>query len=43
MSTVAPPGFDLTDPDILGDRLPLDELTSPGGWAVPGWESEPDR
>jgi cholest-4-en-3-one 26-monooxygenase len=26
MSTVVPPGFDLTDPDILGDRLPLDEF-----------------
>jgi cholest-4-en-3-one 26-monooxygenase len=24
MSTVVPPGFDLTDPDILADRLPLD-------------------
>ena len=26
MSTVVPPGFDLTDPDILADRLPLDEF-----------------
>ena len=26
MPTVVPPGFDLTDPDILGDRLPLDEF-----------------
>ncbi|MGD0393007.1 MAG: cytochrome P450 [Acidimicrobiales bacterium] len=24
MSTVVPPGFDLTDPDILADHLPLD-------------------
>ena len=27
MSTVVPPGFDLTDPDILADRLPLDEYS----------------
>ncbi len=26
MSVVVPPGFDLTDPDILADRLPLDEF-----------------
>ena len=26
MTTVVPPGFDLTDPDILADRLPLDEF-----------------
>lgn len=26
MPTVVPPGFDLTDPDILADRLPLDEF-----------------
>jgi cholest-4-en-3-one 26-monooxygenase len=25
MTVVVPPGFDLTDPDILADRLPLDE------------------
>jgi cholest-4-en-3-one 26-monooxygenase len=25
-SIVVPPGFDLTDPDILADRLPLDEF-----------------
>lgn len=26
MTVVVPPGFDLTDPDILADRLPLDEF-----------------
>jgi hypothetical protein len=26
MAVVVPPGFDLTDPDILADRLPLDEF-----------------
>lgn len=26
MPVVVPPGFDLTDPDILADRLPLDEF-----------------
>ncbi len=26
MSMVVPPGFDLTDPDILAERLPLDEF-----------------
>src|SRR5258708_12937407 len=26
MTIAVPPGFDLTDPDLLADRLPLDEF-----------------